>query len=87
MGPMGTYQLFANQDGQIGGMMKKPDQAPAPYWNYYFRVGGIDAAAERAKAGGAQILMGPMEVPGGDWVFQGIDPQGALFSVQGVKAA
>jgi predicted enzyme related to lactoylglutathione lyase len=55
------------------------------YWNYYFRVGGIDAAAERAKAGGAQILMGPMEVPGGDWVFQGIDPQGAMFAVQGRK--
>jgi len=87
MGPMGTYQLFANQDGQIGGMMKQPEQAPAPYWNYYFRVGGIDSAAERAKAGGAQILMGPMEVPGGDWVFQGIDPQGAMFSVQGSKAA
>ena len=65
--------------------MKKPDQAPAPYWNYYFKVGDIDAAAARAKAGGAQILMGPMEVPSGDWVFQGIDPQGAMFSVQGHK--
>lgn len=85
MGPMGTYQLFSNQDGSVGGLMKKPDQAPAPYWNYYFKVGDIEAAAERAKAGGAQILMGPMEVPGGDWVFQGVDPQGALFSVQGHK--
>lgn len=86
MGPMGKYQLFANQDGQVGGMMRKPEQVPMPYWNYYFRVGDIDAAAERAKAGGAQILMGPMEVPSGDWVFQGVDPQGAQFSVQGFKA-
>jgi predicted enzyme related to lactoylglutathione lyase len=85
MGPMGKYQLFSNQDGQIGGMMKKPDQIPAPYWNYYFRVGDIDAAADRARVGGAQIMMGPMEVPSGDWVFQGVDPQGAVFAVQGVK--
>jgi predicted enzyme related to lactoylglutathione lyase len=86
MGPMGKYQLFSNQDGQVGGMMKKPDNIPAPYWNYYFRVDDIDAAADRAKAGGGQVLMGPMEVPSGDWVFQGVDPQGALFAVQGAKA-
>lgn len=85
LGPMGKYQLFSNQDGQVGGMMKKPDQAPAPYWTYYFKVGGIEGAAERARKGGAQILMGPMEVPSGDWVFQGIDPQGAFFAVQGHK--
>ena len=86
MGPMGKYQLFSNQDGQVGGMMKKPDNIPAPYWNYYFRVDDIAAAADRAKAGGGQVLMGPMEVPSGDWVFQGVDPQGALFAVQGAKA-
>jgi len=28
-----------------------------------------------------------MEAPSGDWVFQGVDPLGALFSVQGSKAA
>jgi predicted enzyme related to lactoylglutathione lyase len=31
--------------------------------------------------------MGPMEVPGGDWVIQGQDPQGAMFAVVGSKAA
>ena len=87
MGPMGKYQLFSNQDGQVGGMMKKPDMAPAHCWNFYFTVDDIDAAAARAKAGGAQILMGPMVVPSGDWVFQGADPQGAIFAVQGPKAA
>ena len=25
--------------------------------------------------------MGPMEVPGGSWVLQGIDPQGAIFAL------
>jgi predicted enzyme related to lactoylglutathione lyase len=85
MGPMGTYQLFSNQDGQVGGMMKKPDHAPAASWSYYFKVGDIDAAAARVKAGGGQLLNGPMEVPSGDWVLQAIDPQGAMFSLMGKK--
>src|SRR5215472_3424201 len=80
MGEMGTYQLFANQDGQIGGMMKKPPQAPMPSWTYYFRVPNVDKAAETVKADGGQVMNGPMDVPGGERVFQGVDPQGAVFA-------
>lgn len=86
MGEAGTYQLFNNQDGQVGGMMKKPDNIPAPSWLYYFNVGDIDAAAAKVKAGGGQVLNGPMEVPGGGWIVQGQDPQGAMFAVLGAKA-
>jgi predicted enzyme related to lactoylglutathione lyase len=85
MGPMGTYQLWANQDGVIGGMMPKPQQVPRPAWLYYFQVGQIDAAAERIKAAGGQVFNGPMEVPGGDWIIQGGDPQGAMFAVVGKR--
>jgi predicted enzyme related to lactoylglutathione lyase len=85
MGPMGTYQLFANQDGQVGGMMRKPDNIPVCCWVYYFWVDEIDAAAERVKAAGGSILMGPMEVPTKDWVLQGVDPQGAVFALVGPK--
>ena len=81
MGSMGVYQLFNNQDGGVGGMMKKPDQAPAEYWLYYFRVADIDKAAEDIKAKGGQVLMGPMQVPNGEWIVQGVDPQGAMFAV------
>lgn len=86
MGPMGVYQLFANQDGVVGGMMKKPDQMPTPAWLYYFQVGDIDAAAARVKGAGGQLMNGPMEVPGGDWVFQAQDPQGAVFALVGTHA-
>lgn len=85
LGPMGAYQLFSNQDGQVGGMMQKPDNLPATCWLYYVRVGDIDAAAGRVRAGGGQVLNGPMEVPGGDWVLQGMDPQGAMFCLMGHK--
>jgi hypothetical protein len=36
--------------------------------------------AGTAKALGAQIVHGPMEVPGGDWIFTGVDRQGAFFA-------
>ena len=28
-----------------------------------------------------ELLMGPMEVPGGSWIVQGVDPQGAQFAL------
>ena len=83
MGDMGKYQMFNRGDRMIGGMMNKPAamaQVP-PHWAIYFRVPDINAATERIKANGGKILNGPMEVPGGDWIVNGMDPQGAAFSL------
>jgi predicted enzyme related to lactoylglutathione lyase len=85
MGPMGIYQLFATQDGVVGGMMAKPAQMPRPAWLYYFQVGQIDDALERIKKAGGKVMNGPMEVPGGDWIIQASDPQGAMFAVVGKR--
>jgi predicted enzyme related to lactoylglutathione lyase len=85
MGPMGRYQLFAAGGRAIGGIMTKPAEVPMPSWGYYIRVDGIAPALERLKAGGAQVINGPMEVPNGDWVVQAIDPQGAMFALVGPK--
>ena len=88
MGPMGTYQMFNRPHGMIGGMMNKPPemaQVP-PNWQIYFRVPDITAATERITANGGQILNGPMEVPGGDWIVNAMDPQGAAFALHARKA-
>jgi predicted enzyme related to lactoylglutathione lyase len=85
MGEMGIYQLFATGGQAIGGMFDKPPMIPAPFWLYYVNVGDIDAALERVKAAGGTILNGPMEVPGGDWILQGSDPQGAAFALVGKR--
>jgi uncharacterized protein len=81
MGEMGTYQLFAAGGDPIGGMMNKPDNIPSPVWQFYFNVPAIDAAAGRVKDNGGQVLMGPMEVPGGGWIVMCMDPQGAAFAL------
>jgi uncharacterized protein len=87
MGPMGKYHMFGRSQGSMGGMMNKPKemaQVP-PHWLIYFHVNGIDAATERIKANGGKILNGPMEVPGGDWIVQAMDPQGAAFALHSKK--
>lgn len=82
MGPMGIYQLFGTPDGlPIGGMMTKPAEVPQPAWGFYFATDAIDAAADRVKASGGQVLNGPAEVPGGAWILQCLDPQGAFFAL------
>lgn len=82
MGPMGIYRIFSEGDGkQTGGMMAKPPNIPMSFWGFYFHVDGINAAVERVKAGGGSVLMGPHQVPGGQWIIQGVDPQGANFAL------
>jgi uncharacterized protein len=88
MGEMGKYHMFARGAALGGGIMNKPPamaQVP-PHWNIYFRVPDVHQAAERVKAGGGQVLNGPMEVPGGDWIINCLDPQGAGFSLHHKKA-
>lgn len=85
MGPMGTYQLFAPAAGlpAVGGMMKRPPEVPVACWLHYFNVAAVDAAADRVRAAGGQVLNGPMQVPGGSWIIQCQDPQGAMFALVG----
>jgi predicted enzyme related to lactoylglutathione lyase len=82
MGEAGTYRIFGYGDGESwGGMMDKPPHVPTSAWTFYVYLDGIDAAAERVKAEGGKIVMGPMEVPDGSFVLQAFDPQGALFAL------
>ena len=85
MGPMGTYQLFSTGAAPVGGMMNKPPQVPVPFWTYYFNVEAADAAVARVAQGGGKVVNGPVQVPGGSWIVQCIDPQGAFFAIVGPK--
>jgi predicted enzyme related to lactoylglutathione lyase len=82
MGPDGIYQMYGRNGQMLGGMYNKPAAMPAPpHWLLYTRVPDINKAVERVKALGGQVLNGPMEVPGGDFVVQCLDPQGAAFAL------
>jgi uncharacterized protein len=96
MGPMGTYQFIRHAGrapdgsppghGVLGAVMPMiPGGAPVPVWTYYFRVPDIDAAVDTIKANGGTILVEPMEIPGGDFSMNAIDPQGAAFALVGTR--
>lgn len=85
MGPMGTYE-FLRHGSVFGAMMTKQPDMPVACWSYYFRVADIDATAATVTALGGQILYGPAEVPGGDHIITGLDPQGAVFCVVGQRS-
>jgi hypothetical protein len=85
MGPMGTYRIFAMGGEQAGGIMTKPAEMPRPFWLFYFIVGDIDEAQRRVEDAGGTVTEGPMEVPGGAWIIQARDPQGAMFALVGSR--
>lgn len=85
MGQFGKYHFIAHDGVPIGAMMQKAPHIPAAGWTHYFRVPSIMAAKSVIEASGGQVVHGPMEVPGGDWIVNGIDPQGAAFALVGPK--
>jgi uncharacterized protein len=86
MGAMGDYCFLDHDGARIGAAMQVPaDQMQPPHWNFYFGVDDIERAKRAVESGGGQVFMGPMEVPGGDWIVQGMDPQGAAFALVGPR--
>jgi uncharacterized protein len=86
MGEMGTYQLFARNGGDIGGMMNKPDPGMPSAWTYYVRVANLAEATKRVSDNGGSVMTGPTEVPGGDQIVVAMDPQGAVFALHEVRS-
>lgn len=86
MGPMGTYQIFAHDGADIGGMMGLGN-SPVPAWLPYFGTNGVEAAIARITGAGGRLAHGPMEVPGGAFIAVAQDPQGAWFAVVGPRVA
>jgi len=86
MGPVGTYQTFGLAGVSFGGMMTKRAEMPRAYWNYYWNVASCAAAAKAVTAQGGSIMFGPMQVPGGSWIVNAIDPQGGMFAFTSLNA-
>lgn len=79
----GIYQMFKKEgmEWSIGGIFNKPAEMPVSAWLYYFLVEDLDAALNRVRELGGQVVNGPMDVPDGDRVAQCIDPQGGMFAL------
>ena len=87
MGEAGTYQMYGLGEKVLGGMYNKSDKQPGPpAWLYYITIDDLDATVARVKKDGGQIVVEPMEVPGGSRIAVGIDPHGAAFGLHELAA-
>lgn len=85
MGPLGKYQFLWHGPGMIGAIMPKMVEMPVPFWTYYFRVIDIDKAVAAITENGGTIIQEPIEIPGGDFSLNAVDPQGAAFALVGAR--
>ncbi len=85
MGEMGDYIFLHHGEPMIGAVMKRFDPQASPLWRFSFRVADIDVARAAVEKGGGTVDHGPTEVPGGDWVIQTHDPQGAVVIFNGSR--
>lgn len=83
MGEAGDYRFLDHGGEMIGGVMNRMNADQPTGWNFYFHVPSIAAAVETIKSRGGAIHFGPEEVPGGDYVISGTDPQGVGFGLVG----
>lgn len=77
MGEMGDYSFIYSGKKRIGAMMNAPEPGTRPYWNFALQVADIDSAKTDVESSGGTVRHGPMEIPGGDWLIQVTDPEGA----------
>jgi predicted enzyme related to lactoylglutathione lyase len=88
-GEVGMYYLFGKGTTQMGGAFVRGKHLAAswPRWLVYLSVPSVTAAVEAAKAAGGQVLNGPHQVPGGNWIAQVLDSHGVPVALHGPKEA
>jgi uncharacterized protein len=78
------YTVWMNGETGIGGMMALPDQAKAggapPNWLLYVSTPDIHETTARARELGANVMMGPTELPSVGTITVMSDPHGAVFA-------
>lgn len=87
MGEFGKYRFVQKNGVGIGAIMPRMPDMPVSLWSFYIGVEDIDSAAKAITDNGGSILNGPMEIPGGEFALNGMDPQGASFGLVGPRKA
>jgi hypothetical protein len=85
MGELGKYQFLYKGETMIGAVMPKMPDMPVSLWSYYIGVDDIDRAVAAVRTGGGTLFAEPMEIPGGEYSANGVDPQGAAFGLVGPR--
>jgi predicted enzyme related to lactoylglutathione lyase len=79
MGPLGGYHFLDHGAVRLGAAVRMPDRPVR--WNFYFTVPDLDAAITHVRTGGGTIDIGPHDVPSGERIIHGTDPQKVAFAL------
>lgn len=85
MGEMGDYCFIEHHGQTLGAIMQRPQAVGPALWLPYIGVRSIAVAEAAVKGHGGQVMHGPQEVPGGDWIIIASDPAGATFGLVGPR--
>jgi predicted enzyme related to lactoylglutathione lyase len=81
------YTMIKVGQGTGGGMMKHPVPGAPSAWLAYVEVDDIQAATQKAKSLGANVMKDVTEVMGAGWISIIIDPTGAALGLWKPKSA
>jgi predicted enzyme related to lactoylglutathione lyase len=89
MGDQGTYFIFQKDGADAAAMyeqspQEKKERIP-PHWNNYIAVASADAASEKVKKLGGEVVAGPFDVMDIGRMAFVTDPQRAMFAVWQAK--
>ncbi|WP_190131394.1 VOC family protein [Streptomyces mashuensis] len=80
-GEYGNYAQAFRGGRNVAALAPKPDGRMPTAWTVYFASADAAATAERIRAAGGQIIMGPMAIGPFGTMLMAADPGGAVFGV------
>lgn len=80
----GTYTIFSNGAGPVGGMVDMTAMMPAEvpaHWAAFVAVDDVDGAVAKTETGGGKVLMPAFDVPDIGRIAIVEDPTGAAIGI------
>lgn len=85
MGELGQYRFLQREGQMIGAVMPNTPTQPSAAWQFYIGVMDIERAVAAVTRLGGTLREGPMEIPGGEFAAQALDPEGVTFGLVGPR--
>lgn len=85
MGDHGDYSFVGKGEFRPGAVMSSVATHALARWNWYIYVPDIDAAVEAAKTQGGALVVGPDQIPGGDYSAKLTDNHGHDIGIVGPR--
>jgi len=79
--PAGPYGEIAVGGSKAGGIVGHRDAAAPSRWVPYVLVADINVTTDKARALGATVLQGPVQLPDKSWFSLIVDTSGAMFGL------